>query len=138
MTEPADPVGTIFDRVGEAAICGLVGRFYARVRNDDLIGPMYPPGDWENAERRLRLFLIQRFGGPPTYSEQRGHPRLRMRHAPFAITEAAAVRWLELMRDSLAAADDIPADVSKAMWPYFVSTANFMVNALSPAPDAGS
>ena len=138
MTDADRSSESLFDQIGDDGFTNLIGRFYGKVRQDDLIGPMYPPGDWENAERRLRLFLIQRFGGPPTYSEQRGHPRLRMRHAPFAITEAAAVRWLELMRDSLAAADDIPADVSKAMWPYFVSTANFMVNALSPAPDAGS
>ena len=134
MTERVDPVGTVFERVGEAAIVGLVARFYAKVRDDDLIGPMYPPDDWQQAERRLRMFLVQRFGGPATYSEERSHPRLRMRHAPFAITEAAAVRWLELMRDSMAAADDIPDDVAAEMWPYFVSTANFMVNASSPAP----
>ena len=83
---------SVYERIGEAGFADLVGRFYAKVRGDDLIGPMYPPGDWDAAERRLRMFLVQRFGGPSTYTDERGHPRLRMRHAPFPIDRAAAER----------------------------------------------
>ena len=96
-----DPFGQLYDRLGEPTFRRLVAAFYRRVRVDDLIGPMYPPEEWDAAEQRLAGFLIQRFGGPPTYSQQRGHPRLRMRHAPFAITPAAAERWLELMAAAL-------------------------------------
>lgn len=131
----SDPVGSVYERIGESGITDLVRRFYSKVREDDVIGPLYPPGDWEHAERRLRLFLIQRFGGPATYSEERGHPRLRMRHAPFAIDQAAAEQWLELMRDSLRETDLVPPDVAQEMWPYFVNTAMFMVNRSEPAQE---
>ena len=122
---------SVYDRIGEAGLADLVGGFYARVRDDDLIGPMYPPGDWEQAERRLRMFLVQRFGGPSTYSDERGHPRLRMRHAPFPIDQSAAERWLTLMNQSMQeslAAGAITQDVAAELWPYFVDTARFMMN----------
>lgn len=121
----------VFEQIGEAGFTDLIGRFYAKVRQDDLIGPMYPEGDWENAERRLRLFLIQRFGGPMTYSEQRGHPRLRMRHDPFPIDQAAAERWLTLMQASLkesVAAGTVTREAADMLWPFFVGTARFMIN----------
>ena len=81
--------------IGEDGFARLVRAFYAQVPGDDVLGPMYPAHDLVGAEERLRDFLIGRFGGPPRYIEQRGHPRLRMRHAPFAIDEAARNRWVE-------------------------------------------
>ncbi|MEM6854907.1 MAG: globin, partial [Planctomycetota bacterium] len=90
-------------------------------------GPMYPADDWVGAEQRLRDFLVQRFGGPTRYSQQRGHPRLRMRHAPFPIDEAARDRWLDLMGQSLDEAD-LPADTHAPLRQFFAQVANFMVN----------
>lgn len=126
-----DPVGRLHEDIGEAGITDLVRRFYAKVRADEIIGPLYPPDDWENAEWRLRMFLMQRFGGPTTYSEERGHPRLRMRHAPFAIGRREAGQWLRLMRDSLREASEagtFSSQAAEAAWPYFVETALFLVN----------
>jgi hemoglobin len=88
-------------QVGEERIQALVGAFYRRVKTDDLIGPMYPADDWAGAEFRLSEFLIFRLGGPPRYLEERGHPRLRMRHFPFAIGEAERQRWLTLMESAM-------------------------------------
>ena len=82
--------------LGEQGIADLTAAFYRRVRTDDLISPMYPDDDWEGAQQRLAGFLIYRFGGSDDYIQQRGHPRLRMRHAPFAIGVAERDRWLEL------------------------------------------
>jgi hemoglobin len=92
----------VYATIGEEGFQRLVAAFYRRVRADDVLGPLYPQADFAGAEVRLRLFLIQRFGGPGTYSERRGHPRLRMRHAPFAVTEQARNRWVELMEQALA------------------------------------
>ena len=122
---------TVYEQIGDAGFTDLIGRFYTKVRADDTIGPMYPPDDWEQAERRLRGFLIQRFGGPTTYSDDRGHPRLRMRHAPFPINQAAAERWLTLMNQSMQdalAANAITEEVAAELWPYFVETARSMIN----------
>lgn len=113
--------------IGDDGFARLVAAFYRRVRTDGVIGPLYPPDDWDNAEWRLRQFLIQRFNGPSTYSEQRGHPRLRMRHAPFPIGPAAAERWLHLMREAMAETG-LSDDVGVVLWPYFVQTAGAMVN----------
>lgn len=121
------PESEIYTRLGEGGFDRLIAAFYARVRQDDVIGPLYPPDEWEAAQSRLRDFLIQRFGGPATYSETRGHPRLRMRHGPFSIGPAERDRWLELMRDAMLETGIEPA-VAATMWPYFVSTANFMMN----------
>ena len=83
---------TFYDEVGGApTFTRLIAHFYAAVRTDPVIGPLYPQDDWEGAEVRLRSFLEQYWGGPTTYSQQRGHPRLRMRHAPFAIGPAERV-----------------------------------------------
>ena len=121
--------------IGEDGFARLCGAFYRRVRADDLLGPMYPAGEWEQAEVRLRDFLVFRFGGPPRYLHQRGHPRLRMRHGPFPIDEAAAVRWLELMSAALAEARLDPA-AARTLWDFFVPTAQFMINrADGPPPD---
>src|SRR5215510_12306226 len=91
----------IFAQVGEEGIARVVAAFYRRVPDNDVLGPMYPPEDLAGAEMRLRDFLIGRFGGPQRYVEQRGHPRLRMRHMPFPITPEARSRWLTLMTRAL-------------------------------------
>lgn len=117
----------VYATLGDDGFARLVAGFYRRVRADDLIGPLYPPDDWDAAEWRLRQFLIQRFGGPTTYSEQRGHPRLRMRHMPFPVGTAARDRWLALMADAMREAGVSP-DVAGVLWPYFVTTASAMMN----------
>ena len=88
---------------------------------------MYPQGDWDGAETRLRDFLVQRFGGPTRYSQSRGHPRLRMRHAPFAVTPAARDRWLALMGQAL---DEtaLPDPATALLAQFFEQVANFMIN----------
>jgi truncated hemoglobin YjbI len=83
-----DEIGQLYGQVGETRLREMVTAFYQKVRVDDLIGPMYPDQDWEGAEKRLADFIVYRFGGPQTYLEERGHPRLRGRHMPFAIGEA--------------------------------------------------
>src|SRR3954447_10550772 len=100
-----EPEPSLYEAVGgEETFVKLVHRFYEGVRADPLLRPMYPEEDLAGAEDRLRMFLIQHCGGPRPYSEQRGHPRLRMRPAPFAVTEAARDAWLRNMR---AAVDDL-------------------------------
>lgn len=117
----------IYQAIGEEGFTRLVAAFYKRVKTDDLLGKMYPPNDFENAETRLRLFLIQRFGGPTTYSNERGHPRLRMRHAPFDVDVAARNRWLKLMTEAMTEAE-LPAEIAAILKPYFENTATFMIN----------
>src|SRR5690606_17070227 len=85
----------VYEVIGEEGFARLVRGFYAQVPGDPILGPMYPQDDLDGAEERLRDFLIGRFGGPPRYIEQRGHPRLRMRHVPFHINTAARNRWVE-------------------------------------------
>lgn len=108
----------------------IVHGFYTRMREDDLIGPMYPQDDWEGAEQRLRLFLIQYWGGPHTYNELRGHPRLRMRHMPFSIGTAERDRWLEIMQASLddISEEDLPTPYRDAMWNHMEQVANMVIN----------
>lgn len=105
----------------------MVAAFYRRVREDDLLGPMYPPDDWEGAEQRLAGFLLFRLGASTRYVEERGHPRLRMRHMPFRIGEAERDRWLELMR---AAMDETgtPAEARSFLDPFFEQVADFLRN----------
>jgi hemoglobin len=117
----------IYDAIGEDGFARLVRAFYAQVPTDDILGPMYPADDMPGAEARLRDFLIGRFGGPQRYIEQRGHPRLRMRHAPFAIDEAGRDRWVSLMDTALVQAE-IPEGVAAILRPFFAQTADFMVN----------
>jgi hemoglobin len=104
-----------------------VAAFYRRVPDDDILGPMYPNGDLPGAEERLREFLIFRFGGPPRYIESRGHPRLRMRHAPFPISQAARDRWMTLMTTALDEAK-LPADADEVLREFLASTSTFMIN----------
>jgi hemoglobin len=114
---------------GEPTFRKLVDTFYAGVANDPLLRPLYPEEDLGPAADRLRLFLIQYWGGPTDYSDQRGHPRLRLRHAPFVIGPAERDAWLLHMRaavDSL----DLPADQHQALWEYLERAAFFMVNSM--------
>jgi hemoglobin len=91
----------IYEILGGAKITAIVQGFYRRVPSDPILGPMYPAEDLVGAEARLRGFLIYRLGGPQDYLAERGHPRLRQRHAPFRIDQAARDRWLALMLESM-------------------------------------
>jgi hemoglobin len=117
----------IFSLIGEDGFRRLVSAFYRQIPKDDLLGPMYPASDLAGAEERLRGFLIFRFGGPPRYIEERGHPRLRMRHAPFAIGQAARNRWVQLMNNAFAEAA-LPAAAETVLREFFEGTATFMIN----------
>lgn len=112
---------------GEPTFRLLVERFYAGVRNDPVLRPLYPEDDLAAAEERLRMFLIQYWGGPATYSERRGHPRLRMRHAPFAIDTAARDAWLRNMRAALESLQ-LPAAYEETLWTYLTSAAESLRN----------
>lgn len=105
----------------------MVAAFYRRVRVDDVIGTLYPPDDWEGAEKRLADFIVYRFGGPQTYIQERGHPRLRARHLPFAIGVVERDRWLDLMGAAMREAE-IPADVAPVMGAFFAQVADMMRN----------
>jgi hemoglobin len=117
----------IYPAIGEDGFQRLVAAFYRQVPTDDVLGPMYPPDDLAGAEARLRDFLVGRFGGPQRYIEQRGHPRLRLRHLPFPINSAARDRWLELMTRALDEAA-LPADVTNVLRPFFHAVAATMIN----------
>ncbi|GEB50957.1 globin [Streptomyces cacaoi] len=112
---------------GEETFRRLARRFYEGVAEDPLLRPMYPEEDLGPAEERLALFLMQYWGGPRTYSEQRGHPRLRMRHAPFTVNRAAHDAWLRHMRDAVDSLE-LPAPLEKKLWDYLVYAAGSMVN----------
>jgi hemoglobin len=117
----------IFAAIGHEGFERLVRAFYRQIPSDDVLGPLYPPEDFAGAERRLRDFLEFRFGGPATYLETRGHPRLRMRHAPFPIGNAARDRWVHLMGRALEEAA-LPGDVQAKLKEFFGSTATFLMN----------
>ncbi len=117
----------IFPAIGEAGFERLVAAFYRQVPGDSILGPMYPREDLEGAEYRLRMFLIGRFGGPPTYIEQRGHPRLRMRHFPFQIDQAARDRWMQLMANALDEAQ-LPPEADAVLRHFFEGMSSFMMN----------
>jgi hemoglobin len=119
----------IFSLIGENGFRRLISAFYRQVPKDDLLGPMYPASDLAGAEDRLREFLIFRFGGPPRYIEARGHPRLRMRHAPFAIGQSARDRWMQLMNNALAEAA-LPTEAEALLREFFEGVATFMINRL--------
>lgn len=123
-------VSTFYDEIGgEATIRQIVHTFYEGVADDALLRPLYPEEDLGPAEERFALFLMQYWGGPTTYGDTRGHPRLRMRHAPFAVTPAAAERWLVHFRDGLDKAALTPAQ-DEQFWGYVTHAAQFMVNTL--------
>lgn len=115
---------------GEEAFRRLVDRFYAGVAGDPVLRPIYPEEDLSGASRRLRMFLIQYWGGPGTYSEERGHPRLRMRHQPFAIGRRERDAW---MRHMAAAVDslDLEPGVRAQLLEYFDRASVAMMNAVT-------
>ncbi|NJR42319.1 MAG: globin [Akkermansiaceae bacterium] len=116
---------------GELGIRRMVAAFYHRIKTDDLIGPMYPAGEFEAAEERLAEFLLFRLGGSPRYMEMRGHPRLRMRHAPFKIGIAERDRWLELMTAAMEEVET-PPQARAFLDPFFAQVADFMINQPHP------
>jgi hemoglobin len=117
----------MYERVGgDAFFRALVDRFYAGVASDPVLRPLYPD-DLEGPKEHLRLFLTQYWGGPRTYEEQRGHPRLRMRHAPFAIGLAERDAWLRLMLSALGEAGLDDADEAE-MADYFRDAATQLIN----------
>jgi hemoglobin len=125
---------TFYDEIGGApTFARLVARFYAGVRGDPRLAPLYPQDDWDGAETRLRTFLEQYWGGPTTYSQQRGHPRLRMRHAPFAIGEVERDAWLSHMRDAVDSLELTP-EQDATLWGYLEMAAMSMQNRW---PDGG-
>jgi hemoglobin len=117
----------IYAHIGDEGFDRLVAAFYRQIPGDPILGPMYPARDLAGAQQRLRDFLVFRFGGPQTYIEQRGHPRLRMRHAPFAIGQAARDRWLELMKRALVEAS-LPGEATQVLSSFFESTTTFLMN----------
>lgn len=112
---------------GERTFNDLVSHFYALVAVNPILRPMYPENDLHGAGRRLQLFLEQYWGGPTTYSEERGHPRLRMRHAEFHIDPAARDAWLLCMKDAVNGLE-IADDLKAGLWNYMEMAANSMVN----------
>lgn len=121
-------MSTFYDDIGGyETIHTIVSTFYQGVAADDLLREMYPEEDLGPAEERFTMFLCQYWGGPTTYSERRGHPRLRMRHAPFAVTPTAKEHWLRHFRAGLDAAGLSPEHDAQ-FWDYIVHAAQFMVN----------
>jgi hemoglobin len=115
---------------GESTFRRIVGRFYELVAKDEVLRPLYPEEDLGPAEERLRLFLMQYWGGPHTYSESRGHPRLRMRHVPFRIRPTERDAWLRCMRVAVEKAELDEAH-RVVLWNYLEMAANSLVNSLS-------
>jgi hemoglobin len=121
----------VYAMVGEAGFERLVAAFYRRVPGDDVLAPMYPPDDLAGAEQRLRDFLVGRFGGPPRYVAQRGHPRLRMRHMPFAINTVARGRWLRHMHAALDEAA-FPTEADAVLREFFDAVSQMLINRGGP------
>jgi len=123
----ADPL-TLYERAGGTPFFeALVKRFYLGVETDPALRPLFPEPDLAGARQRLTLFLIQYWGGPTTYDEERGHPRLRMRHAPFAIGPVERDRWLVHMRAAMAEQAP-PDDIAAELEGYFMMAAEAMRN----------
>ena len=112
---------------GEPFFSDLVSQFYARVATNEILRPMYPARDMEGAAQRLKMFLEQYWGGPTTYSEERGHPRLRMRHAGFHIGPAAKDAWLTCMREAVDGME-MPAEQQEKLWRYLEGAAEHLLN----------
>lgn len=120
--------GEIYQQIGEDGFARLVAAFYAQVPGDDILGPMYPKDDMAGAEERLRDFLVGRFGGPQRYMEQRGHPRLRMRHMPYKLDQPARDRWVQLM-DRALDETKLPKECEDLLRGFFHHMASFLMNA---------
>jgi hemoglobin len=121
----------VYSMIGSEGFTRLVAAFYRRIPQDDLLGPMYPAQDLPGAEQRLRDFLIGRFGGPQTYIEQRGHPRLRARHSPFPIDQTARNRWMRLMTSALQEAA-LPEEAERVLSKFLEGMSTFMINRAEP------
>lgn len=117
----------IHNAIGSEGIARLVRAFYQQVPHDDVLGPMYPAEDLQGAEDRLRMFLIFRFGGPQDYLQHRGHPKLKLRHAPFSIDQRARDRWVSLMSTALEECR-FPLDVSRVIRDFLGHVATFLIN----------
>jgi hemoglobin len=117
----------LYGVIGEEGFKRLTGAFYRQIPGDPILGPMYPRDDLAGAQSRLCDFLVGRFGGPPRYIEQRGHPRLRLRHAPFPINPAARERWLELMDAAIDEAR-LPDDAAAFLRDFFGEVSTMLVN----------
>ena len=123
MSEPS-----FYERMGGAPTFEtLVKRFYLQVKSSAVLAPMYPEEDMDGAQERLRLFLEQYWGGPTTYSDTRGHPRLRMRHAPFQIGQVEHDAWLQCMHAAVIDLE-IAEDLKEELWTYFQYAAHSMIN----------
>jgi hemoglobin len=118
---------SIFPLIGEEGFARLTAAFYRQVPGDDILSAMYPKEDIAGAEQRLRDFLIYRFGGPEKYIVERGHPRLRARHLPFIIDQAARDRWIQLMDKAFAEAA-LPPEAEQLLRSFFGQMATFMIN----------
>ncbi|MGI8653235.1 MAG: globin [Geodermatophilaceae bacterium] len=119
---------TFYDEVGgHDTFVRLVAHFYAGVAVDPILRPIYPEDDLGPAEERFRMFLEQYWGGPSTYSEQRGHPRLRMRHGPFVIGEVEKDAWLARMREAVDSLD-LTTEQDETLWNYLTMAAQSMIN----------
>ena len=112
---------------GQAFFADLVSQFYAQVATNEILRPMYPESDMKGAAKRLQMFLEQYWGGPTKYQEERGHPRLRMRHAGFHINPAAKDAWLECMRKAVDGVEMTP-EYREKLWRYLEGAALHMVN----------
>jgi hemoglobin len=121
----------VYSMIGAEGFTRLVAAFYRQVPQDDLLRSMYPAQDLSAAEQRLRDFLIGRFGGPQTYIEQRGHPRLRARHSPFSINQTARDRWMRLMDNALGEAS-LPGEAEQVLRKFFNEMSTFMINQTEP------
>lgn len=120
-------VDDLVSRLGEEKLRDMTAAFYRRVKTDPVIGKMYPDDDWAGSEERLADFLVMRFGGATDYMEKRGHPRLRMRHAPFTIGAVARDQWLTLMGEAMREVE-IPQAEAQVMAGFFSQIADFMRN----------
>ena len=129
---------SFYDAIGGyPTIARIVERFYEGVAGDEVVRSLYPEEDLRPAQERFTLFLVQYWGGPTTYSQRRGHPRLRMRHAPFAVTPRAKDHWLRHFRAGLDAVA-LPPELDAQFWDYVVHAAQFMVNSFEdPVTPAG-
>jgi hemoglobin len=121
----------VYSAIGAEGFKRLVAAFYQQVPQDEILGPMYTMRDLPGAEQRLRDFLIGRFGGPQTYIEQRGHPRLRARHSPFSIDHTVRDRWMRLMDNALGEAA-LPVEAESVLRKFFNEMSTFMINQAKP------
>src|SRR4051795_13617512 len=139
MDRVTQPQRSFYDEVGgHDTFHTIVSRFYQLVREDEILLSLYPEDELDAAEERLRMFLEQYWGGPRTYSDRRGHPRLRMRHAPFAIGVPERDAWLRAMRIAVAEVSEtsLTAEQTERLWAYLVMAADSMVN-VNPAASPG-